>query len=37
MKEHESASWMLHDVVPIFVIRPEIERLWAVKSLRQSR
>ena len=32
MKEHESASWMLHDVVPIFVIRPEIERLWAVKS-----
>ena len=28
---------MLHDVVPMVEIRSEIELLWAVKSLGQSR
>ena len=28
---------MLNDVVPMVEIRSEIERLWAVKSLGQSR
>ena len=28
---------MRHDVVPMAEIRSEIERLWAVKSLGQSR
>ena len=28
---------MLRDVVPMVEIRSEIERLWAVKSLGQSR
>ena len=28
---------MLHDVVPMVEVRSEIERLWAEKSLGQSR
>ena len=28
---------MPHDVVPMVEIRPEIERLWAVKSQGQNR